>query len=146
MWKFADVTPIPKRKPVKDVKKDLKPISITTCLSKLAEDLVVTNYVKPAALRALDDRQYGAVPKSSTTLALLEMIHCWTNATHGNGFSVRTILFDSRRAFVLIHHKILITKLSTLNLPHFIINRIIDFLTNRQQRIKLAKGCVSEWV
>ena len=144
-WKLADVTPIPKRKPVKDVKKDLKPISLTTCLSKLAEDLVVTNYVKPAALRVLDDRQYGAVPKSSTTLALLEMIHCWTNATDGNGSSVRTILFDYRKAFDLIDHKILITKLSTLNLPHSIINWIIDFLTNRQQRTKLAEGCVSEW-
>ena len=85
------------------------------------------------------------VEESSTTLALLEMIHCWTNATDGNGSSVRTILFDYRKAFDLIDHKILITKLSTLNLPHSIINWIIDFLTNRQQRTKLAEGCVSEW-
>ena len=146
-WKLADVTPIPKRKSVKDVKKNLRPISLTPCLSKLAKDLVVTNYVKPAALRVLDDRQYGAVPKSSTTLALLEMIHCWTNATDGNGSSVRAILFDYIKAFDLIDHKILIPKLSTLNLPHSIINRIINFLTNRQQRTKLAdaEGCVSEW-
>ena len=32
-----------------------------------------------------------------------------------------------------------------MNLPHSIINWIIDFLTNRQQRTKLAEGCVSEW-
>ena len=149
MWfihQLADVTPTPKRKPVKDVKKDLRPISRTSCLSKLAEDLVVTNYVKSAALRVLDDRQYGIVPKSYTTLALLEMIHCWTNATDGNGSSVGTILFDYRKAFDLIDHKILITKLRTLNLPHSIINWTIDFLTNRQQRTKLAEGCVSEWV
>ena len=56
MWKLADVTPIPKRKPVKDVKKDLRPISLTLCLSKLAEDLVVTNCIKPTTLRVLDDR------------------------------------------------------------------------------------------
>ena len=73
------------------------------------------------------------------------MIHCWTNATDGNGSSAITILFDYRKAFDLIDHKILITKLSTLNLPHFIINWIIDFLTNRQQRTQLAEGCVSEW-
>ena len=59
--------------------------------------------------------------------------------------AVRTILFDYRKAFDLIDHKIVITKLSTLNLPHSIINWIIDFLTNRQQRTKLAEGCVSEW-
>ena len=95
-----------------------------------------------------DDRQCGAVPKSSTTLALLEMIHCWTNATDGNGSSVRTILFDYRKVLsltMLIDHKILITKLSTLNLQHSIINWILDFLTNRQQRKKLSEGCVSEW-
>lgn len=40
MWKRADVTPLPKKKPVKDVKKDLRPISLTPCLSKLAEDLI----------------------------------------------------------------------------------------------------------
>ena len=33
----------------------------------------------------------------------------------------------------------------SLNLLHYIINWIIDFLTNRQQRTKLAEGCVSEW-
>ena len=138
-WKLADVTPIPKRKPVKDVKKDLRPISLTPCLSKLAEDLVVTNHVKPAALRVLDDRQYGAVPKSSTTLALLEMIHCWMNATDGNGSSVKTILFDYRKAFDQIDHKILITKLSTLNLPYSIINRIIDFLPTVSKEQNLPK-------
>ena len=113
MWKLADVTPIPKRKLVKDVKKDLRPISLTPCLCNLAEDLVVTNYVKPAALRILDDRQYGAVPKSSTTLVLLEMFRCWTNAADGNCSSVRTMLFDYRKALDPIDHKILIAKVST---------------------------------
>ena len=45
----------------------------------------------------------------------------------------------------VIDQKILITKLSTLNLKHSIINWIIEFFTNRQHRIKIAEGCVSEW-
>ena len=47
IWKLADVTPLPKQKPVKEIKKDLRPISLTPCISKLAEDFVVTEYVKP---------------------------------------------------------------------------------------------------
>ena len=74
----------------------------------------------------------------------MDMIHCWTKPTEGNGSSVRTISVEYRKAFGLIAHKILITELSTLNLPRSIINWIIDFLDNRQQRIKLAEGCVSE--
>ena len=69
MWKLADVSPLPKTKPVRELKKDLRPISLTPCISKVAEDFVVTQYVKPAVLSALDSSQYGAIPKSSTTLA-----------------------------------------------------------------------------
>ena len=94
-----------------DLKKDLRPISLTACLSKVTEDCVVSDYVKPAVLKVLDPQQYGAVPKSSTTQALLHMVHCWAQETDGNNATVRTILFDYRKAFDLIDHKILLDKL-----------------------------------
>ena len=50
IWKMADVTPLPKTKPVKELKKDLRPISLTACLSKVAEECVVVDYVKPAVV------------------------------------------------------------------------------------------------
>ena len=49
-WKEADVAPIPKQTPVYDVNKHLRTISLTPVLSKLAEDVVVDHYVKPAVL------------------------------------------------------------------------------------------------
>ena len=39
-WKAADVVPIPKQKPVKEVNKHLRPISLTPILSKVAEEFV----------------------------------------------------------------------------------------------------------
>ena len=36
VWKLADVSPLPKKKPVKEIKKDLRPISLTPCISKIA--------------------------------------------------------------------------------------------------------------
>ncbi|XP_074632723.1 uncharacterized protein LOC141891636 [Acropora palmata] len=74
-WKYADVTPLPKKTPVQNLKKDLRPISLTPCLSKVAEDFVVTDHLKPAVMQVLDSYQYGADPKSSTTIPLLSMIH-----------------------------------------------------------------------
>ena len=37
-WKKANVVPIPKSKPVKDLSKDLRPISLTPVISKVAEE------------------------------------------------------------------------------------------------------------
>ena len=132
-------------KPVEDLKKQLRPISLTPCLSKVAEECVVHDYVKRAVLDVLDPSQYGAVPNSSTTQALIHMLHNWSKETDGNGATVRTILFDYKKAFDFIDHRILVEKLCRLNLPTRIINWIIDFLSNRSQRIKLSEGCYSEW-
>ena len=145
MWKLANVSPLPKKKPVNDLKKDLRPISLTSCLSKVAEDCIVADYVKPAVLKVLDPNQYGAIPKSSTTQALIDMVHNWAKGTDGNGATARVILFDYRKAFDLIDHSILVGKLGRLDLPNNIINWIIDFLSDRSQRIKLSEGCFSEW-
>ena len=127
---------------MRNLKKDPRPISLTSCLSKVAEDFVVTDHLKPAVMKVLDSNQYGAVPKSSTTIALLSMIHEWITGIDGNGSTVRTVLFDYRKAFDLIDHAILIYKLGKLDLPISVINWIIDFLSNRFQRIKLAEGCL----
>ncbi len=82
IWKFANVFPLPKVKPVQNLTKHLRPIHVylTACLSKVAENFVVEDYVKPAVLKILDPNQYGAVPKSSTTHALMHMVHVWSRA------------------------------------------------------------------
>ena len=53
-WKEADVVPVPKQRPVQDIKKHLRPISQTPILSKTAEEYVVDTYVKPAVLSKID--------------------------------------------------------------------------------------------
>ena len=128
-----------------DLKKDLRPILLTACLSKITEEFIVCDYVKPAVLNILDPCQYGAIPKSSTTYALIHMTHKWVTETDGNGATVRTILLDYRKAFDLIDHSILRDKLYKLELPRGVIIWMIDFLSDRLQRVKLTDGCFSEW-
>ncbi|KAL9962338.1 hypothetical protein ACROYT_G031432 [Oculina patagonica] len=53
---------------------------------------------------------------------------------------------DSReKAFDLIDHHILINKLHNYDLPEATLFWIIDFLTDRKQRVKLGSDCFSEW-
>ena len=106
---------------------------------------MVDRYVKPAVLAKVDPRQFDTVPGSSTTEALISMTHAWYSATDGNGASVRVILFDFKKAFELIDHRILVRKLGTYNIPDAVIAWITDFLTSRKQSVKLGHDCFSEW-
>ena len=85
------------------MKKDLRPISLIPCISRVIEGFIVHDYVKPAVMSVIDDSQYGAIPSSSTTMALISMLHNWSINTDGNCATVRTILFDYRKAFDFIH-------------------------------------------
>ena len=128
LWKKADVINLPKTRIVQQLKKDLKPISLTLCISKVAEEFLVNKYVKPAVLNVVDPNQYGVMPKSSTTMALISMLHHWFHETGGNGAVIRAIIFDYRKAFDLIDHSILFEKLPQLDIPRRVANWMIDFL------------------
>ena len=84
-WKMADVTTLPKKKPVVDIQKELRPISLTPCISKVAEEFDVDGFVKLVVMNILDDNQYRAIPNSSTTMALISMLHSWSLGMDGNG-------------------------------------------------------------
>ena len=138
-WKEADVVPVPKQRPINDINKHLRPISLTPILSKLAEDHIVEKYVKPAVLQRIDPRQFGTIPKSSTTHALVNMTHNWLVNTDGNGATARVVLLDFRKAFDLIDHSVLVQKLTTYDIPSQVKGWIVDFLMDRKQRVNLLR-------
>ena len=76
------------------------------------------------------------------------MLHEWskgTDGTDGTGSTARVLMFDYKKAFDLIDHGILVNKLCQLDIVPSVINWIIDFLSDRYQRVKMSDGCVSEW-
>lgn len=146
VWKLADVPPIPKGPTVHDFNKDLRPISLTSTLSKVAESIVIERELKPTLLRSIDPRQFGFIPDSSTSFALISMFHHWLSSTDGTGSSVRTVLLDYRKAFDLVDHNLLVAKLFSLGVKPSIVNWIIDFLRNRWQRVKLNNNYFSDWL
>ena len=106
---------------------------------------MVDTYVKPAVLERIDPQQFGVAPNSFTSYALISMLHSWLESTDGNGATKRTAMFGFRKAFDLIDHHVLAQKLSSYDFPESIMCWILDFLTNRRQRVKLSCDCVSEW-
>ena len=142
---MANVVPIPKSTHVQHINQHLRAVSLTTILSKVAEDFVVEKELKPAILKILNRNQFGVISGSSTSQALIKMIHHWTEATDGSGASVRLVLVDYQKAFHFVDHSIIVSKLESLDISHATIKWITDFLTNRQQRVKLGEDCFSEW-
>ena len=61
VWKLANICPIPKGDQVLDVNKDLKPL----------------------LLACMDYNQFGFVPGSCTTFALISLIHRWSKVRTG---------------------------------------------------------------
>jgi hypothetical protein len=112
---------------------------LTPILSKfIAEDFVVERHLKPAVLARIDKRQFGSIPNSSTKHALISMLHSWNKSTDGNGSTNRVMLFDFRKAFDMIDHRILSDKLTNYDIPKTILHWILDFITGRSQRVKLS--------
>ena len=56
------------------------------------------------------------------TNALISMIDCWSKATDGNGATVQVVRFDFKKAFDLIDHNLLMSKLRQLELDSRVIN------------------------
>ena len=64
VWKLADVPPLPKAPIVSDFNTDLRPISLTSTMSKIAESFVIEKALKPVVLSHIDPGQFGFIPVS----------------------------------------------------------------------------------
>jgi hypothetical protein len=86
----------------------------------------------------LDPLQFGSVKNSSTVHALVELLHsCFNDTDTGKGF-IRLLLLDYTKAFDLINHRILISKLHDLKVTPFLISWISSFLIQRSQKVKIG--------
>ena len=141
---ILNVCPLPKVSTICDFTKDLRPISLTSTLSKLAEGIIIDKELKHTVLKSIDSRQYGFIPGSSTTFALISMLHEWLSSTDKSNSAVGIVLLDYKKAFDLVDHTLLIAKLFSLGTKPSIVNWIIDFLRDRTQRVKLNSDCFSD--
>lgn len=142
-WKNALVTPIPKVQSVKTFS-ELRPISVTPILSRLVEKLIVRKYIIPALpLDSISD-QFAYRPTGSTTAALVSLTHTVAQKLEACTY-VRCLLIDYTKAFDMINHSILFSKIGCLSIPSDIQRWLFHFFTGRRQAV-VSGGGQSRWL
>ena len=117
---------------------DIRPISLTPNISKHLESFI-GNIIFEHIKEKLDLNQYGALIGLSTTQALVDLLYHLHEYIH-NGNSDRICFIDYTKAFDLIDHNILIIKFERLGPDRWIINWLRDYLSDREQRVKLGSS------
>ena len=110
-WKCANIIPIPKEKLPKE-ESDLRPISLTPCISKVMEEFVAEWILEDIAHK-IDHKQFGVTKDTSITLCLLGMFHNWLLNLDTPGQYLRISFLDFRKAFDHINLNILVESQTT---------------------------------
>ena len=127
-WKIEYTTPIGKI-PQPESEDDLRPIALTFFFSKVMEQYVVM-WLLDIIGDKIDFRQYGGMEGNSTSHYLIELINfILYNQDNIEPTAVLACLVDFSKAFNRQDHSILITKLSDMGTPSWLLNIIISFLS-----------------
>ncbi len=78
-------------------------------------------------------------------MALIKTQHTWLEWLDGDARMVTVFSFDFSKAFDTVPHEIQCNKLKILPINTYIINWVIDFLTNRRQRV-VVDGIKTEYL
>ena len=139
--KLADITPVFK-KDAKTDKKNYRPISILSALSKVFERLLcdqLQNFMSDKFSKYLCGFRKG----HSCEDALLRLLENWRKCLD-NGEIVGTILCDLSKAFDTLPHDLIIAKLAAYGIDQNALRLIASYLNVRMQRCKTGNS-YSEW-
>ena len=139
LWKTAYVTPLPKRKPPKQIESDLRPISLVPIASKVLEHFVC-KWAREAVAPNIHPMQYSAVKGSSTTHALVEMLHFIQCSLDTLGRYVRMLLPDYTKAFDIVNHSMFLGKMQRAGIPACLVKWCAAFLISRHQRVRIGSA------
>ena len=93
---------------------------------------------------ALDPRQFAYRARRGVEDAQITLLNLLYSHLDGPGTHARLLFLDFSSAFNTIQPHVLVSKLlSEFNLESNLVSWIMDFLTNRTQRVKV-NGCLSE--
>ena len=142
LWKSANITPIHKdgdREPVENY----RGISLLTIIGK-CQERIVYHAIYNQVISFIHNSHHGFLTGRSCTTQLLLVHHDWLKALDRSG-QVDVVFIDFSKAFDLVCHDILLTKLYKYGVRGGLLDWCRDYLTNRQQRV-VVKGEVSDWL
>ena len=139
--KCADVTSLPKSGPT-NTRTNFRPISVLPTVSKLFErimDKQIVTYITPFLSSLLCGFRKGY----NAQHALVRLLEKFKISLDEGG-KARAVLMDLSKAFDCIRHDLLIAKLHAYGFSDEALKLSNDYLTNRQQRVKVS-GSFSSW-
>ena len=133
-FKVEYITPIAKT-PTPVTKDDLRPIAMTVFFSKVMEQFVVTWLLEIIGDK-MDFRQYGGTKGNSISHYLIEFLNFVLHQQETEATAVLACLVDFSKAFNRQDHTVLITKLSDIGVPGWLLRLVISFLKDRTMKVK----------
>ena len=134
-FKTAQVIPLHKSGDPEKAQ-NYRPISILTCLSKILEKLIfvqISQYCE--SFKIINPNQWGFRKGVSTDMSIGKFLQKVITTLNNKEFGL-AIFLDLQKAFDLVSHPILISKLRHYGINGAPLNLISSFLTNRQQCVK----------
>ena len=117
-----------------------RPISILPTFSKIFEKHINKHLIVFLnKYNLIYENQSGFRPKHSCQTALIKLIDQWM-ACIDKGDIIGTLFLDFRKAFDLVDHSILLSKLSTYKFSDATHKLLASYLHNRQQVMDSGKG------
>ena len=142
-WKVGIVSPIPKGLPSLNPG-DYRPVSVLPAPSKVMERIVYNQliyYLETNCL--LDGRQHGFRKGHSTATAVMEVVQ-FLYRSIDTGQYVHCAFIDYSKAFDTLDHGILCKKLAGLGFDAQIVEWCRNYLTGRNQCVKIANEVSSK--
>ena len=141
-WKFAEVTAIFKKGNKTDPG-NYRPVSLTSVCCKIMEQFVRDNIVKHMTTNDLySECQHGFRKKRSCVTQLIEVYEKLTEMID-DGKSIDIIYLDFKKAFDSIPHERLLIKMKGYGITGRTLNWVRNFLSGRQQRVRIGNECSS---
>jgi hypothetical protein len=138
-WKTARVTPIPKINPPLLIESDLRPISVTSGISKVAESFVCQLFNRHFD-NFVDSNQFGCTSKRSTVHALIKISTLLFKSSDSSSNIIRILFIDFSKAFDLVDHNVLLRKFVAYDFPPHIIAWSMSFLQERVQFVSVRNS------
>ena len=123
---------------------DLRIISLTPFLSKVTEQFIISWLLEHVEDK-IDWGQYGGTRGSSISHYLIELVNfVLFNQDLKMPHTVLAAFIDFSKAFNHINHNLIITILSEMGVPGWLLKIVMGFLTERELIVRYKGGCSSK--
>jgi hypothetical protein len=136
-WKLSTVTMIPKKVKNSSNPKDYRPISLTSCLAKLCEKLILQKLNSFLEKNKIIIKQQSGFRKHRQTKDNIIVLIQKITESFNRKKKVFGVFFDIAAAFDKVWHKGLIFKMINHKIPSEIVLWVQNFLTDRSFKVKI---------